>query len=453
MGGLLSSVGVGSSPGARGLSFQGTGANLQQPTTSGQATTAYNQAQSGIAGQQSFLNALQGQNGIGNQSSVFNQLQGVANGTGPNPAQAQLAQSTGANTANQAALMAGQRGAGSNVGLIARQAAQQGGANQQAAAGQAATLQAQQSLGALNQLGGIAGQQVGQQAAATGAVTGATQSEQGTLLNAIQGQNTSNVGMQSNLNNVNAGLAGQGAAQQQSNVGGMLGGAATVLGLADGGEVAQPAQPTAPTAPKTPGPLSTFAKGMGQQPSAAQLPGAQNTSATSPGHAVGLALGAGIKALFGGSSPTPGVTATGQAAPVASQPSYSPQQAAPSSMAANTTGIQAGGAAGAAPGGLNYAKGGKVPAMVSPGERYLPPKAVAQVAQGRSPLKAGEMIPGKAKVKGDSLKNDVVPKTLEEGGIVLPRSVMESKHPHWEAHKFVSAIMAKQGKLPARGKR
>jgi hypothetical protein len=460
MGGLLGSVGIGSSPGAQGLGFQASGANLQQPTTSAQADTAYNQAQQGIAGQQSFLNALQGQNGIGNQSSVFNQLQGVASGTGPNPAQAQLAQSTGANTANQAALMAGQRGAGANTGLIARQAAQQGGANQQAAAGQAATLQAQQSLGALGQLGGIAGQQVGQQAAATGAVTGATQSEQGQLLGAIQGQNTNNVAMQSNINTANAGLANTGAQLQQQNVGGLTGGVATTLGLAGGGmvphyadgtpdaTVAQPAQPVAPTAPKT-GALSAMAKSMKGLPAAGGAIDPQAAANASPGHAIGMALGAGIKALFGGSSPTPGITATGQATPDASQTSYTPQQAAPSSMAANTTGIQAGGAAG----GIQLAKGGKVPAMVSPGERYLPPKAVAEVAKGKSPLKAGEMIPGKAKVKGDSLKNDVVPKTLEEGGIVLPRSVMESKHPHWEAHKFVSAIMAKKGQLPPRGKK
>jgi hypothetical protein len=95
------------------------------------------------------------------------------------------------------------------------------------------------------------------------------------------------------------------------------------------------------------------------------------------------------------------------------------------------------------------AKGGKVPAMVSPGERYLPPEEVEKVVKGKkSPLKAGEKIPGKAKYKGNDYRNDTVPKTLEEGGIVLPKSVMESKHPHWEAHKFVSAIMAKQGLKP-----
>jgi ABC-type multidrug transport system fused ATPase/permease subunit len=69
--------------------------------------------------QQNFLNALYQQpGGYLGQGNVFNQQQALANqlqqqtlGQGPNPAMAQLAQQTAANTANQAALMAGQRGA------------------------------------------------------------------------------------------------------------------------------------------------------------------------------------------------------------------------------------------------------------------------------------------------------------------------------------------------------
>ncbi len=93
------------------------------------------------------------------------------------------------------------------------------------------------------------------------------------------------------------------------------------------------------------------------------------------------------------------------------------------------------------------ARGGpvkKVNAVVSPGERYLPPDAVAKVLAGRSPMNAGEKIPGKAKVKGDSLKNDTVPKKLEVGGIVIPKSVMESKNPAQGAKDFVAKIIAKR---------
>lgn len=99
-------------------------------------------------------------------------------------------------------------------------------------------------------------------------------------------------------------------------------------------------------------------------------------------------------------------------------------------------------------GTIQAARGGPVRALVSPGERYLNPSEVEKVAKGKKdPMKAGEKIPGKAKVKGakNSYANDTIPKTLEEGGLVLPRSVTQSKHPHWEAHKFISAIMAKNG--------
>jgi len=104
-------------------------------------------------------------------------------------------------------------------------------------------------------------------------------------------------------------------------------------------------------------------------------------------------------------------------------------------------------------GSMAAARGGKVPALVSPGERYLPPKEAEKVAKGKKdPMKAGQKIPGKPKFPGNDYRNDTVHKNLEEGGIVLPNSIMQAKHPHWEAHKFVSAIMAKNGKLPKKSK-
>lgn len=94
---------------------------------------------------------------------------------------------------------------------------------------------------------------------------------------------------------------------------------------------------------------------------------------------------------------------------------------------------------------MGMAHGGKVPAMVSPGEKYLPPSEVKNVVQGKKPVtKAGETIPGKAKVAGDSLKNDTVKKTLTEGGIVIPRTVMQSQNPEDSARRFVAAVMAKK---------
>lgn len=92
--------------------------------------------------------ANQSQNIQAQQQSLANALLSQSQGQGPNPAQAALAQATGQNVAAQNALMAGQRGASANPALLARQAAMQGAQTQQNAAGQAATLQAQQQIAA-----------------------------------------------------------------------------------------------------------------------------------------------------------------------------------------------------------------------------------------------------------------------------------------------------------------
>lgn len=198
------------------------------PTNQGQLNTAYDAAQGSLAQQNQLYQALQAQNGIQNQSNVYGQLQNVANGTGPNPAQAMLNQQTGQNIANQASLMAGQRGASANPALIARQAAQQGANTQQQAVGQGATMQAQQSLGALGQMSGLANQQAANQIAGTTAATQAYQGEQGQLLGAQQGFNTAQAGMQ-NAQTPNQGTALGGLGQGIAHVAG--------LGLAQGGSV------------------------------------------------------------------------------------------------------------------------------------------------------------------------------------------------------------------------
>jgi hypothetical protein len=58
--------------------------------------------------------------------------------------------------------------------------------------------------------------------------------------------------------------------------------------------------------------------------------------------------------------------------------------------------------------------------------------------KGTEELKAkGGHVPGKAKVKGDSLKNDVVPTMLSPGEMVIPRSVMSEDDPAEAAKQFV----------------
>jgi hypothetical protein len=72
---------------------------------------------------------------------------------------------------------------------------------------------------------------------------------------------------------------------------------------------------------------------------------------------------------------------------------------------------------------------------------------------GQAPFTAakGKKVPGEAKVKGDSLKNDTVPAMLSPGEIVLPRHVTQAPDAPQRAAAFVQAIQAKQGLK--RGKR
>lgn len=469
-----------------GLNFRAQSAPLQTPTTDAQAKEAYAQSQDALAKQQQFLQALQGQNGIQNQSDVFNQLQGVANGTGPNPAQAMLNQSTGANVANQAALMAGQRGSSANAGLIARQAAQQGGALQQQAAGQGATLQANQSLAALNQLGGIAGQQVGQQQQATAGLNQFAQGNQGQILGAIQGQNQAQVANTSQMNQANAGIAGAAAGMQGQILGGLLNGAGAAAAGANGGMVRMAEggaieAPSVNDAKKPKSAVGNFLSGSTGQP------GMYQGSAS-----FGAGLGAGIKSLFGSPAPVPGAPSPMPTAndwslyartpegavpspeanysmmksmpnmvPLDPQaPSFNERQAAkgpdmgmPDASLYHSESAQPLPPKGTPP----FAQGGQVKALLSAGERYLSPQKVEEVkARGNKPgdaIQAGEKIEGTAKVKGDSYANDTIPKTLEEGGIVLPRSVTQSKNAPEEAAKFVRAYMAKGGLVGGSKKR
>lgn len=390
MGAVSGMLGLGG--GAGGTGFAGPkSASIQTPVTSQQATDAYKANQQALAQQQALVQALQAQNGLGNQTNVYNQLANVAAGQGPNPAQAMLANTTAANTANQAALMAGQRGTQVNPGMIARQAAQQGAANQQNAAGQAAALQAQQSLNALGQMGGLATTQAGQQIGATQGMTGAQLAEQQALLNSIAGQNQANVSMQSNINNANAGLAGQSMQNQAGAIGGLAQGAATGLKslFADGGKVG--------------GPTSIVGK---------FLSGDANAQPVTPQQQLQSGFNALGQSIVGAFKPSPNIQ----------------------------SGI------GAGPNKPMMAAGGKVDALVSPGEQYLDRKDVQEVKDGKNPLEVGERIPGKPKHPGNDYRNDTVPKKLEEGGIVIPNEVMQSRNPHFEAMKFVHAHIAKSRK-------
>jgi hypothetical protein len=406
MSGIVGLLGIGG--GAAGSQFAApTSANIVNPTNPQQLAAANTATQNTMAGQQGLLTALQGQNGLGNQSSVYNQMQGtagqyqnIANGTGPNPAMAQLAQTTGQNVAQTGALMAGQRGAGANVGLMARQAGQQGAATQQQAVGQGATLAAQQQLAGLSGLqaqqqnmAGVAAGQVANQVGQTNANTQAAQAQQANLMGAQANVNTANVGMQSNMNSANAQLANTQMQGQQSMVGGLLSGAATAFSLAGGGDVHDMAQggnmglgvdttmpnlgmTTAAPAP-IPAPQSSFGKFL---KSAGTNLGGNNKPDTSV-----APVSNGMGALYQGSKDLAGA------------------------------GIKA--VTSMSRGGSLAASGGKV---------------LAKNAKQ------------KATKPGDNYSNDKIPAMLSEHEIVLPREVTMSLNPVNDAARFVSAIIAKR---------
>lgn len=496
----------GASGGANGTGYGApAAADLQRST--GQTEQSYTQNQDALAQQQRLLNAIQAQGGLQNQSNVYGrmgalgatndalygQLQGIAAGQGPNPAQAMLNQKTGENVANQAALMAGQRGAGANVGLMARQAAQQGAGLQQQAVGQGATMQANQSLNALGQSAGvlgqganIAGQQAGlantmaaNQIGATGAVTSANQAEQGNLLNQMGAYNSAQVGSQGSLNSGNAALANTTMQGQQGMIGGLMnviGGGGVGGGKANGGMI---------RSYDTGGEIEGFdappatAQGLGVNTTMPQMaPVGGGTYSGPPAGSANIAsmdtsLG---NPQFGQSAPGGGGDAFAKAVlgvnttmPQIQGPASSfgqfisgvkdngPAPTAPINMTPDSgagalfAGVSSfspgakmeqaeGMMKSAGPAAALLGKGGMVDVMLSPGEKVVPPEKVTKAAGGKVEAKR---VPGKAKVSGDSTKNDTYKTKLPVGSIVVPRTKSKDSK---DSAAFVRKTLAKRGK-------
>lgn len=228
LGGLGGLFGGGEDPQAKQAALQAT-------ATPEQVAAAQAQALASIQQQQNFVNALQAQNGLGNQSQVYGQLQDVVAGRGPNPAQAALANATGANVANQAALMASQRGSSANAGLMARQAAMQGANLQQQAAGQGAALQAQQSLNALGQAQNLATNQVNQQQTGLNALNSLNQGQQAAMMGGLNAGNANALSNTAQMNEFNRPLAAQGQANTQAIQGQLVSGLGTAAAQAPKG--------------------------------------------------------------------------------------------------------------------------------------------------------------------------------------------------------------------------
>jgi hypothetical protein len=372
--------------------------NITDPVTGQQITDANGNVVGSEQAVENYNQTLLAQNGAQNQSNVYNQEGQIAAGNGPNPALAQLNQTTGTNVANQAALMAGQRGASSNVGLMARQAAQQGAATQQQAVGQAATTESQQQLNALNAQAGIAGQQVAE--TQTGLNNAATNNltNQSQILGAQTAYNSAETSGQGSVNTANT--ATNVGAQTEANtlINGGLSGASTALTNAA-------APKTTGAAPATPAPAAPSGGG-------GPTLGVNTTLPTPSFEYQGGAIHGRDRMAKGGHPSFVAQYLHGQVTP-------------------------------------KMASGGKVPAIVSPKEVYLNPKQVKEVVErGADPMKIGHHFPGKDKVKHDSLKNDVIKTELDEGGVVLPIHVTTHKNASHLGRKFVEKTVAKHMKRP-----
>lgn len=396
--------------GDKGANYEAGSAPILTPTNGVQLTNDRNAEAEGINQYQKFLQAIQAQGGLQKQGDVYGQLQQIASGQGPNPAQAMLDQATGTNVANQAALMASARGVNANPGLIARQAANVGANVQQQAAGQGAVMQANQALGAIGQAGQLANTMAGQELQGQNTFNNLVQNQRAQTLGAAQSYNDALVKNTSSQNTANSAIAQGNQAFQAGTVGSIAKGAGMAAGLAHGGQVPMYAEgtPDAPIASPLASPdVATQGAGAPQSATAKFLKGvgestaytADNPQARAMGKAgadVGSSIGQGIGSLF-----KPGAAPSGGAG------AGIMQTAGPAST-------------------MMIARGGSV----------------------GSKLKEGGKVPGQAKVKGDSYANDTVAAKLSPGEVVIPRSVMQSKDPAKAAADFVSAVMAKSGKLP-----
>lgn len=431
-----------------GIGNQASAYNQTQRLGNQLANTASTSAQASLLGQQQNLGYQLGNaNGVQNLSSALaaqqalstqqqgtlSQYQNIANGTGPNPAQAALNQSTGQNVANQAALMAGQRGAGSNVGLIARQAAQQGAATQQQAVGQGATLQAQQQLNALS---GLTAQQQAIGATQQNAANIAAQQigMQQTALNTAQNSATGITAQQQAQQQALAGQANQQVSQQQA--------AQQALNAQTNTLANQQINQTNANAQTAQGQQQILQNSLAAQNNAnvssqgnvnsgnATLANAniQNQGkiigglGQAIGVAAGLAQGGMVHKFADGGMTDPSMPM------VAQPPQIMPQEPAGGSSSGPISVFgkllsQAGSAGGAG--------------------------AIAAASKGGLAEAGGKVIAKssdqKAIKKGNSYSNDKIPAYLSEKEIVLPRTVTQSADPVKSAADFVAKVLGKNG--------
>lgn len=357
----------------------------------------------------------QTQAGAANNASFIQALQGQSQGLGPSASQTMLSNAANQNAANAMAMAASQRGV--SPGLALRQAqmsAQQG--NQQAAA-QGVAARQQEQMNAQGMLGGAIGQQ------------------QMAGLNQLQmGQKAAQSNQQTQLgqNQINAGIS-QGNQQAQNNVtGGILGGIAsgiTKLAMAGGGQV-----PTQGNFGQMPVQLPSYIPQQAIQPTA----GPQVQRMADGGLPESTGMGGPQSFLgqfFKGFNEASGSGGGGATGPFGGDANSSLFKGV--SALAGLGAKQAGGAmSGGAPNPMMGEASSTLPAEGGPAAA-MPMMMASRGGQAKG------VVPGQAKVPGDSLKNDRVPALLSPKEIVLPRSVTMAPDAPEKAAAFVRAILAK----------
>lgn len=399
------------------------------------------------------------------QTNLANQLQAQANGQGPNLAALQLAQATNQNNQQAAGAIASQRGM--NPALAQRIISQQQAMNNQNAAGQSGVLRAQQQLAAESGLGNVLGQQGTEANANAAANYSALGNQNNAVTGAVNSANQTNAQIAQNNTNQNAGIAG-----------GIMNSIGSMMSFAEGGTV--PERPEKhlerllisigdkikPVKLSAGGnPMSGIAQGMSSFPTNAIDPGLAQGPSASSNNLFGSFQSPLAGMMGGGGDPTSGSSDVSQGGSAGGD-------SGPMGM---ISGLMGGGSGGGGAGlgslamlaaahgaeipkygqgggimsmlpmlAMLASKGGKVPAMVSPGERFIPPEKVDAVASGKESVKtAGKKIPGKAKVKGDNEKNDTVKAKLAPGGVVIPRTKADNDE---DAREFLHAIKAEKEK-------
>lgn len=466
--------------------FQATGAAIQGGTNQAQLNNAYSGTQGALNQVGGLSNTLvpTAQTGVNSQNLLTNQLTQRSQGLGPNPAQNALNQSTGQNISQAAALAAGTRGAGTNAGLVANNAANTGAATNQTAIGQAATLQAQQQIAAQNQLQGLAGDQVSQATDATQLNNQANQNEQNILQGANTATNNAQVSSQQNINNVNAATA---AANQNANqnlltgigqginsVGSLFSGGLGAVGsiFAQGGEVYPPGfhELAMVYHPKHYGkggrvwqnssPVSSEISGgpAAYLPQFQQVDWGKKKDPVDPGTAPGT-------------NPTgaDGGYGLGGAAMNQDLGAQNPYGAAPLTSDSLQMPTLGAGLNSVAPGpSLGYADGGDVQApssyqndtppstSISGGApvslpQYTPPQSssgggggIAGLASLAALAARGGKIPGKPKVNHDAYKNDTTLALLTPGEVVMDLRTLHDKGKLGQMARFVAANIARR---------